>query len=223
MLGARVCGDWTRALNVHARRSAQDQEKAGDLLHPQERVVVMMDGPYGGSTIDVGEYESVLFLAGGSGATFTVGLLDDIVGRVLKNGRRNGERTQRIEFAWCIRSFGCISWFSQMLLDIAKLAAADESTISLHITIFVTCLCNAEEIAPIPNCDVIIEKPSVRQIMAPLMIPLDAAKGNGGGLALAVSGPESLTAEALNSVAALSLAEQRRAGGVGIHTEVFAL
>ena len=67
---------------------------------------VMIDGPYGGCRVDPGDYESVLFFAGGSGATFTLGLLDDIVGRCVKLGRRSGERTRRIEFAWCVKSFG---------------------------------------------------------------------------------------------------------------------
>lgn len=97
MLGARVCGDWSKALNSHA---VSDKEKASS------RVVVMVDGPYGGSTIDAGESEQVLLVAGGSGATFTVGILDDLVGRIVKLGRKGGERTTRIEFAWCIRSFG---------------------------------------------------------------------------------------------------------------------
>jgi len=66
----------------------------------------MLDGPYGGSTVDIGEFESVVLVAGGSGVTFTLGLLDDIVGRVLNLKRTGGERTRRIEFAWCIRSYG---------------------------------------------------------------------------------------------------------------------
>ena len=66
----------------------------------------MIDGPYGGSTIDIGQYGDVLLMAGGSGITFTLSLLDDIVGRVVRLGRSGGEKTRRIEFAWCIRSFG---------------------------------------------------------------------------------------------------------------------
>lgn len=69
-------------------------------------VQVMLDGPYGGSSVDLGRYESALLVAGGSGITFTLGLLDDIVGRCTKLGRSQGERTRKIEFAWCIRSFG---------------------------------------------------------------------------------------------------------------------
>lgn len=67
---------------------------------------VMIDGPYGGCSVDLGEHETALLFAGGSGITFTLGILDDIVGRVVRRGRRYGERTRRIEFAWCVRSFG---------------------------------------------------------------------------------------------------------------------
>jgi ferric-chelate reductase len=70
------------------------------------QVQVMLDGAYGGCSVDLGRYESVLLVAGGSGATFTIGLLDDIVGRCVRLGRRGGEVTRKIEFAWCIKSFG---------------------------------------------------------------------------------------------------------------------
>jgi len=100
ILAARVSGDWTRALNELARR----EEKTC-------RVTVMIDGPYGGPTIDIGEYESVLLVAGGSGATFTIGLLDDIVGRVVNMKRRGGERTRRIQFVWYIKSFSMFYQF----------------------------------------------------------------------------------------------------------------
>ena len=39
----------------------------------------MIDGPYGGSTIDASAFETVLFVSGGSGRTFTMGLLDELV------------------------------------------------------------------------------------------------------------------------------------------------
>lgn len=75
-------------------------------LPPGVPVQVMIDGPYGGSSVDLGDYESVLLVAGGAGATFTLAMLDDIVARCVKLGRRNGEKTRRIEFVWCIRSYG---------------------------------------------------------------------------------------------------------------------
>ena len=119
-LAARACGDWTRALNAYAQEEQErlDTNRPNNLNRltktnektettPTEVPVhVMIDGPYGGCSVDLGEYESVLLVAGGSGATFTVGVLDDIVARCVKGGRRGGERTRRIEFVWCVRSFG---------------------------------------------------------------------------------------------------------------------
>lgn len=120
-LGIRVAGDWTRALNKYANEMAKTMgesalrsgdtvdlstEKMGTSSEAGVPVQVLVDGPYGGSSIDLGDYETVLLLSGGSGITFTLGLLDDIVGRCTIGGRKNRERTKRIEFSWCIGSFG---------------------------------------------------------------------------------------------------------------------
>ena len=111
-------GDWTRSLNNYAREEQarllegriSEKTSALDILRTPVPVHVMMDGAYGGCSVDIGQYESVLLVAGGSGATFTLGLLDDIVARCVKLGRKGRERTRRIEFAWCIRSFGQCSF-----------------------------------------------------------------------------------------------------------------
>ena len=111
-LGSRVVGDWSRALHAHAQREKDliigvtKTEKPQDNAIIGAPVQVMIDGPYGGCSIDLGEYESVLLFSGGSGVMFTLGMLDDIVGRVVRLGRKGGERTKRIEFTWCMRSFG---------------------------------------------------------------------------------------------------------------------
>ena len=101
-LGARVAGDWTRDLNS----LAQNGEKG------REHVTVLLDGPYGGSSLDFGEYESVLLVSGGSGVTFSLGILDDLLGRVVKLGRPRQERTKRIDLVWCMRSFGAFLLFT---------------------------------------------------------------------------------------------------------------
>ena len=111
-VAARVQGDWTRALNEYALEEqarlggGSESEKSEKAANAAPLVQVMMDGAYGGCSVDLGEYESVLLVAGGSGATFTLGLLDDIVARCVKLGRPHGEKTRRIEFAWCVRSYG---------------------------------------------------------------------------------------------------------------------
>ena len=107
-LAARVVGDWTRAINTYALQE-QERVRLEKDEQPGVPVQVMIDGPYGGSRVDLGEYESALLIAGGSGVTFTLGLLDDIVARCVKQGRAHGEKTRRIEFAWCVRSYGTLS------------------------------------------------------------------------------------------------------------------
>lgn len=255
LLAARATGDWTRALHKYAM---EEQTRLAVGLDKQDipnaaagvgvPVQVMLDGPYGGCSVDLGQYESVLLVAGGSGATFTIGLLDDIVARCLKLGRRDGEKTRRIEFAWCIRSYGCIEWFAPMLMDIANTVA--DTSLDLHISIFVTCLCSPEDVPPIPNSDVTILRPSVSALLRDLVTPSASMSssastsiaddklsseeqgevqpkldwvGLGGGVAVCAAGPESLTREAQNAVARLGLTRGIELGGIGIHTELFAL
>ncbi|PSR71665.1 hypothetical protein PHLCEN_2v12518 [Hermanssonia centrifuga] len=195
----------------------------------------MLDGAYGGSSVDLGDYESVLLIAGGSGATFTLGLLDDIVGRCIKLGRRGGEKTRRIEFAWCIRSFGCIEWFSPMLMEIANTVAG--TSLDLHVSIYVTCLCHPEAVPPIPNSEVGTYRPSVGKILKELVTPPSAIAdddskelncklawaGLGGGVAVCASGPEALLRETQNAVSKMGLTRGLELGGIGLHTELFAL
>jgi ferric-chelate reductase len=86
--------------------SAGEEGTCCDPAAGPKRVMVMVDGPYGGVSFDLGRYENVLLFAGGAGVTFTMGVLDDIIGRIVRLKRRHGERTRRIEFAWCVKSFG---------------------------------------------------------------------------------------------------------------------
>jgi ferric-chelate reductase len=111
VLGARATGDWTRALARHAsgeqeRIATENGDKVDAVRVP---VHVMIDGPYGGCRLDLGDYEDVLLVAGGAGVTFTLGLLDDLVGRIVRHQRLRGERTLRVEFVWVVRSIGELS------------------------------------------------------------------------------------------------------------------
>ncbi|KAH7345171.1 iron reductase [Rhizoctonia solani] len=212
-LGIRAVGDWSRALN----KLATDQGADG-------RMTVMVDGPYGGLTLDLGDFESVLLVAGGSGATFTVGVLDDIVGRVVRHRRAKGEKTRVIKFAWFVRSYGCISWFAPILARLEEACHGTSLSISFHF--YVTCLCNPDELLPIRNSTIEESKPDIEDLLAPLL-EQDEEKGavinTSGGIAVAASGPESLICQARNAVAKVRPGAATRVGGIQIHTELFAL
>lgn len=68
-------------------------------------VHVMIDGPYGGCSVDPSSYETVLLVSGGSGATFTIAVLDALVGKYIRSGP-DQVVTRKIEFVWFIRSYG---------------------------------------------------------------------------------------------------------------------
>ncbi|KAG2139837.1 iron reductase [Suillus bovinus] len=238
LLAARSDGDWTRALNSYTRKK-QERSKINKTSKGDSGafVRVMLDGPYGGSSVDLGLYESVFLIAGGSGVTFALGLLDDIVGKCVKLGRNQGERTRRIEFTWYIRSFGQIEWFAPMLIDIAT--AASNSTIDLHISIFVTYLCNPEAVPHIPNSIIALSRPSVQDLLKDFISLSSLSEKeyliktscdesqkslhSGGGVAVCASGPESLTRDVQNAVARLGLKMSMDVGGVALHTERFTL
>ncbi|KZT58484.1 hypothetical protein CALCODRAFT_495000 [Calocera cornea HHB12733] len=83
-LAARVAGDWTGELNGLGKTHLR----------------VIFDGPYGSAQIQ--RKERTLCLAGGSGATFTLGVLDESITAV-ENG---DQRVRVIEWVWFIRSYG---------------------------------------------------------------------------------------------------------------------
>ncbi|KAI0071226.1 hypothetical protein K474DRAFT_1652757 [Panus rudis PR-1116 ss-1] len=258
-LAARVCGDWTRALNAYAReerdRLNPTHQPTKPLTHqPTVPIQIMLDGPYGGCSLDLGLYDDVLLVAGGSGAAFTVGVLDELVGRWVREREIGGRvRTKRVEFVWCVRSFGCIEWFAPALTRIAHAARGSSSNsqpaLDLHISIYVTCLCNPSSLPCIPGMDVYVDggRPKVLDLLRRFEIEkeeevdveaaftshspskpnrLNGDNTNEGDLAVCVAGPESLVREAQNAVARFAigeLAKGERGRGVAIHTELFAL
>ena len=125
---------------------------------------------------------------------------------------------------------GHIQWVAPMLTDIATVVAESPS-LDLHISIFVTCLCDPEAVPSIPNSIVTMERPSAYQLLKDMITPpaggaTDGLKwvGLGGGLGVCASGPRGLTREVSNAVAKLSLsAEVGEIGGVRLHNEAFVL
>ena len=120
LLGASVMGDWTKALNEFALKEQENalssspvEPRSSGSMNPNATPVpisaqVMFDGPYGGCSLDLVTFERVLLLAGGSGATFAVGALDELVAAccLSRNFDRMSTRTERVELVWCVRSFG---------------------------------------------------------------------------------------------------------------------
>lgn len=171
LLGARGAGDWSNALNkyvIDAAAEAAELAPTDDKqTHPQVPGQVILSGPYGGPSIDAMDYDTLLMFAGGSGATFTLGVLDGLVGQLTHSNIRL-QRKKRIEWVWCVRGFSTIDWLAPYLFQVATAAERSEC-VDLHISIYVTCLCNPEAVPPIPGCDVRVGRPGVWSILKDLV------------------------------------------------------
>jgi len=190
---------------------------------------VMIDGPYGGSSVDFGNSENVLMVGGGSGVTFVLGLLDDLLGRVAKE-RGRGERgdgggmirTRKVGFVWCIKTYASILWFADQFSTLSRVASDPSLDLDLSFRVLVTCPCPPSHLPSMHKCEVVQSKVNVPDILHEFIDGLDLDTF-GGGLGVAASGPESLTTSVRNAVAGVSLAQVRRLGGVELHTEAYTL
>ena len=117
-LYAKVSGDWTRRLHamasdvagievgedVEERESFLEKTKRGEEVdvadHPGKKVLVTLDGPYGGLKMDLGDYGRVMVVAGGSGVTFALGAVEEAICRK-RQGR--GQGPDQVLVVWVVR------------------------------------------------------------------------------------------------------------------------
>ena len=114
-------------------KETSDIEQSAQISHVTHAAIV--DGPYGGSQSDFAAFDSVLLLAGSTGITFNLSLLQDLADRSIKQGKKLPVR--RVHLVWCVKKSSCARWVSD------ELAAAHEklhtSGIEAQISIYVTC------------------------------------------------------------------------------------
>ncbi|KAL1738107.1 hypothetical protein HDZ31DRAFT_51481, partial [Schizophyllum fasciatum] len=228
VLAMRGGGGWTRTVGDYARFAApppssklapgkdadeQDCAPPPGGAPPLPVLALLSAHPTGGVALPrpLAGYTDVFCMAGGSGASLPLSLA-----RALRAARR-------AEVVWCVRSFGSIIPLAPLLARLTHGAAGA----GVHITIYVTCLCQPELIPHIPNCDVVLwdgigdsGRPSVGSLVKQFVGEVDG-KDERASVAVLAAGPRSLVAEAGNAVARLRAAGP--AVEVGYHGEVFDL
>jgi predicted ferric reductase len=113
---------------------------------------VAIEGPYG-CIRPLRQFDSVVLLAGSTGATFTVPLLRDILQGWKENAspERNtaslfrpqtGAVTRHVRFVWVVRSRGQLVFFSEQLAAVSsdfRTLQDDLKHIKLELTVYLTC------------------------------------------------------------------------------------
>ncbi|RHZ57604.1 hypothetical protein CDV55_106344 [Aspergillus turcosus] len=133
---------------------------SGEPSPAQRPRTVFIDGPYG-TIRPLRQFDSVVLLAGGMGATFTFPLLRDIVGgwkmECLGSSTRRLAATKRIRFVWVIKSRAQLSWFEtqiqSVLSDVDECRRAQPDLIrELELSIYITCDEKLEQQPPKTAC-----------------------------------------------------------------------
>ncbi|KAL6584620.1 hypothetical protein OROMI_003909 [Orobanche minor] len=154
----RTLGDWTRQLKAVFSEVCQPPPsgKSGllraDFLHGENNPnfpKVLIDGPYGAPTQDYKDYDVVLLVGLGIGATPMISVVKDIVNNIkamddeenaLENGaatppdasplgtpkRKSGAerhdfKTRRAYFYWVTREQGSFDWFKGVMNEVAEM------------------------------------------------------------------------------------------------------
>jgi predicted ferric reductase len=116
---------------------------------PKPDRTVFIDGPYG-RTRPLRQFDSVILLAGGMGATFTIPCLRDIVAawktecQQPPKSRTRLTAAKRIRFVWVIRSRAHLSWFESalqaVLADVEECRRMQPDTDrEVEMSIYLTC------------------------------------------------------------------------------------
>jgi len=137
----------TKKFFKHAEKLESLPVKQSGTQQVQLRTVAL-EGPYG-SLRPLRQFDSVVFLAGTTGATFTVPLMRDIVAAWKSNSKAgsflrvpNTAVTRHIRFVWVVKSRGQLGWFSSQLsavVEDVKTLQGQGLKIAVDISVYCTC------------------------------------------------------------------------------------
>ncbi|EJF56585.1 hypothetical protein DICSQDRAFT_71178 [Dichomitus squalens LYAD-421 SS1] len=95
------------------------------------RVPAFVDGPYG-CPPDLTKFSTCILIAGGSGVSYTLPLLLDLVRRA----RHGNTHVRRVIFIWAVRESDHLSWISKSLCEAS--AAARSTSLAVEPTVYIT-------------------------------------------------------------------------------------
>ncbi|RMY30190.1 hypothetical protein D0866_08170 [Hortaea werneckii] len=122
-----VSSTLTLIIKAHKGFSRSLHEAAAGSVTRGGTYRALLNGPWG-TPPDLSHYETVVFLATASGASFTVPLLENMI--------QEPGCVRRITFHWIIRSESHLSWFGDKLNTLVE--KAQSNRVSLYVVVHVT-------------------------------------------------------------------------------------
>ncbi|CAL1710629.1 unnamed protein product [Somion occarium] len=231
VLMCKKAGTWTTKLFDLAKRA--EYGEAGGYQHG---VRVLIEGPYGGPGHTLfASFSGALFVAGGSGITFALSAVQDLVQKDL----RGESRLKSIELVWIVQDPSMLIPLIPTFTDILS----QRTYATIHISVHYTQAGNAQSALktlsqkPLPK-DLTLHagRPKLAQTLSSVIDQACALSlfkrgaprksGAGGinstgpcGVIVGVCGPGGLADDARSIVGAVDSKRRKQVGGVEIHEE----
>lgn len=117
------------ALLPHTKQEGQQRQRV-----QAQTYRAFLHGPYGGSQSDFGAFDSICLMAGSTGITFTLALLQNLADR---SAAQKPLAVRRIHFVWCVKSSSWTKWCNdEIQSSFRRLRTAG---VHVDISIYVTC------------------------------------------------------------------------------------
>ncbi|KAG9311375.1 ferric reductase like transmembrane component-domain-containing protein [Chiua virens] len=196
-------GGWTNRLNELAKVAGYGCED-GELTRS---ITVMIDGPYGGAGHSVfASYSAAMFVVGGSGITFALSAIQDLIQR----DQEDASRVKIIELVWSIQ-------------DPSKYAHATADFGALHSR----GRCSPKRDSLPPGLTLTAGRPRIAKVLD-AVIARAVSYGSGvkaymdiTGVIVCVCGPVGLGDEVAEVVSEVDPGRRWAVGGIEIHEETF--
>ncbi|KAH6904251.1 ferric reductase transmembrane component [Coprinopsis sp. MPI-PUGE-AT-0042] len=226
-------GDWTKALAQLAKQKDYSVDGQG-------QVKVMIEGPYGGpSRMVFSSFSAALLVVGGSGITFGLSMVQDLVEKDL----RGESRLKWIELVWSCSDAASVVPLVPIFTELVEQSVLTPLKITIHYTKAMTSKLpiippHVDPTGPItlhPNVTLAPGRPRLGKALdlaiarAASLESADAvgigetSKDAGGikGVAVGVCGPKGFGDEIVRAVNGIDSARREQVGGVEVHEEEF--
>jgi predicted ferric reductase len=120
----------TTALLPSTKQESEEQQNQQIQTH-----TAFVNGPYGGSHSDFGAFDSICLIAGSTGVTFTLAILQDLADRAVVFNKKLP--LQRVHFIWCVKDVSWMKWCNTAVSTaVSKLRSVGTE---VDVSIYVTC------------------------------------------------------------------------------------
>ncbi|KAK5702691.1 ferric-chelate reductase Frp1 [Elasticomyces elasticus] len=118
--------------SIDALLPARDAEKGQEQRQTKYAII---NGPYGGHHQDFAAFDSVCLIAGSTGITFTLAILQNLAERAANCGKRLPVR--KVKFVWCVKQHDRAKWVNNEL--VAAVEKLSRAGIETSVLIYATC------------------------------------------------------------------------------------